>query len=117
MPKIHTRGQTHIGSVPWISRLEGPWDLDNRRGRFGPCGARDVDLGAADVELRRAAGIMDAEGLDAQQVLAVGDALGDVVGVRLCGLSVGSRRLTRHRYHKRFIGQVAWPPLKLGPKS
>lgn len=32
---------------------------------------------------------MDAERLDAQQVLAVGDALGDVVGVRLCGMSVG----------------------------
>lgn len=32
---------------------------------------------------------MNAEGLDAQQVLAVGDALGDVVGVRLCGWSAG----------------------------
>jgi hypothetical protein len=85
-----TNAATHIGSVARVGRLEGTGDLDDRAGRLGPRGARDVDLGAADVELRRAAWVVDAERLDAQQVLAVGNALGDVVGVRDCGLLVGA---------------------------
>jgi hypothetical protein len=58
---LHQWTNTHIGSVPWVGGLEGPRDLDNWRGRLGARSARNVDLGAADVELRRAAWVVDAE--------------------------------------------------------
>lgn len=40
-----------------------------------------MNLRTRDIPLRRAAGVMNGQRLDAQEVLAVGDALGDVVRV------------------------------------
>ena len=73
---------THVGRVSWVGRLERPRDLDGRaRGRAAA--ARHLDLRAADVELGRAARVVDGQRLDPQQVLAVLDALGDGVLVRV----------------------------------
>ena len=57
------------------------WNQRRRCGRRASS-ADDVDLGTADVELRRAAGVVDAQTLNPEQIFAVRDALGDVVGVR-----------------------------------
>lgn len=67
--------KTHVGSVARIGSLEGAGDLHG--GRVGVATARDADLGACDVELRHVARVVDRQRLDAQQVLAVLDALGD----------------------------------------
>jgi len=70
-----------VGRVTGICRLDESRDL-GRGARRRASTTDNVDLCAADIELRRTAGVVDAERLDAQQVLAAGDALGDVVGVR-----------------------------------
>lgn len=62
--------------------MEGTWNLDRRR-RYGRTAACNLDLGAADVELRRTGWVwvVDPQGLNTQQVLAVLNALGDRGGV------------------------------------
>jgi hypothetical protein len=85
-PAYHTYSltwkRTHIRRIPRIIRLERPRNRHGRRRRGAPA-ARDLDLGAADVELRRRAGVVDPQLLDAEEVLAVGDALWDVGCVRV----------------------------------
>jgi len=98
---------THICFVSRIVRLESPGDQSRGRGR-GIAAARDVDLSATDVKLHRTASgvspklpkmtkndggsgatylrwrarVVDSELLDAEEVFAIRDALGDVARVR-----------------------------------
>lgn len=67
-----------VGSVAGIRLLERAGDGDGRAGRAGTA-ARHLDLRARDVELRdsRRPRVVDGELLDAQQVLARGQAVGD----------------------------------------
>lgn len=55
-------------------------NLGGRRGLAGAA-ASDLDLSARDVELGRAAGVVDAELLDAEEVLSSGDLGGNGGGV------------------------------------
>jgi hypothetical protein len=71
----------YISSVARVGGLDKAGDLGRRRGR-GRAAARHLDLGAGDVELRRAARVVDGEGLDAEEVLARRDARGDRARIR-----------------------------------
>ena len=70
--------KTYVGGVARVSGLEGARD-GHGRARVAAAAARDGDLRAGDVELRdaRRPGVVDAEGLDADQVVARGDAARD----------------------------------------
>lgn len=71
---------TYVGSISRISSLECPGNRHARRTR-GSSSTTDADLRAANVELRRAARIVDGQTLDAKEILPVLDALRDVEGV------------------------------------
>lgn len=73
----------HVRRIPRVAGLEGTRDLHGRA-RAGVPPACHVNLRAADVELRDATRVVDGQRLDAQQILAVLDALGDGVLVRVC---------------------------------
>ena len=73
-------GWTYIRRVSRIRSLDGAWDLGSRARRRAAASG-DLDLCAADVELGRAAGVVNRERLDAEEVLSIGDALGDLVRV------------------------------------
>lgn len=66
-----------------VGSLEGAGDLSSGRGG-GAAATANLDLTTADIPLRGGAGVVDGEGLDAQQVLAAGDTLGDREGVGVC---------------------------------
>lgn len=111
--------RTHIGGVAGVGSLEAARNQARGGGRL-VAAAGDVDLRAADVELGRAAGVVDAERLNTQQIFAVGDAFGDVGGVRdwrVSGLTTGTAGHTDSRGDARFIGHDAEPPAKVGPQS
>jgi len=78
-----------VGRVAGVGVLEGTRDPDG--GRAGAAAARDRDLGAAQVELGDSAGpgVVDAELLDAEKVLAAGNARRDVEGVGICVATSG----------------------------
>ena len=63
-----------VGSVARVGGLDVARDLGGRR-RLAAAAAGNLELRARDVELRWAAGVVDAELLDAEKVLA-GDKLG-----------------------------------------
>jgi hypothetical protein len=70
-----------VGSVARVSRLDVAGDLDTREDLGATAG--DLDLGAGVVELGRAAGVVDGHLLDAEQVVASGNARGDGGAVSL----------------------------------
>ena len=74
---------TYVRGIARISSLERSRNANGRRTRR-PTATGNVDLRAADVELRWATRVMDPQLLDTQQVLAVFDALGDVVCIIRC---------------------------------
>jgi hypothetical protein len=97
----------HLGVTHSISRISGldvSRDLSRRAKRLGAT-TGDLDLRARDVELGRGAGVVDAELLDAEEVLTRSDARGDGDGVsgydacqlkvlasrHMCGLQLGER--------------------------
>jgi hypothetical protein len=87
-------GEGYVDGVAWVGVLEDAVDGDGCR--VAAAAACDGHLGAFDVELRDAGrpGVVDAELLDAEQVVARGDAGGDGGGVAACdtrdrGLVVG----------------------------
>ena len=73
---VDVRGVARVGA------LDVAGDLSRRRGLSGAA-TSDLDLSARDVELGRAAGVVDAELLDTEEVLSSGDLGGDGGGV--CG--------------------------------
>ena len=113
--------ETHVGGVARVGVLEGA--RDGHGGWSAGAGATgDADLGAREVELRDAAWVrvVDAELLDAQEVLAVGDARGDRDRVLLY---VGAERksqlrakdMSKDQEDSRLRGHEAEPPEKVGP--
>ena len=69
-----------VRGVARVSALDVAGDLSSGRGLSGAA-ASDLDLSARDVELGRAAGVVDTELLDAEEVLSSGDLGGDSGGV------------------------------------
>ncbi len=85
-----------------VAGLVGARERDQARGAPAPA-ARDLDLPARQVELGAAGlfGLVQRDALDADQVLAAGDGLGDgefdgffVWGVLVCRLGIGVERWT-----------------------
>jgi hypothetical protein len=70
-----------VGGVTRVSALDVSGDLDT--GEDLGAAASDLDLGAGVVELGRAAGVVDGHLLDAEQVVASGNARGDGGAVSL----------------------------------
>ena len=69
---------SYVDGVAWVGVLEGAWDGHGRAGA-GAAAAGYRDLGAGDVELRGAGrvGVVDGQGLDTEEVVAVGNAARD----------------------------------------
>jgi hypothetical protein len=61
-----------VGSVARVGGLDVSRDLGGRRG-LAAAATSDLELGARDVELRWAAGVVDTELLDTEEVLSSGD--------------------------------------------
>jgi hypothetical protein len=76
-------GWAYVGGVAGVGRLEGAGD-GHGRARVAAAAAGDGHLRAGDVELRDSCGprVVDAELLDADQVVAGGEARRDVERVR-----------------------------------
>ena len=85
---------TYVGGVTGVGLLKGTGDQDGRR--VGAAAARDGDLGAGDVELGNARwpGVVNAQGLDAEEVIAWGNAAGDGCCVGICKGKEVSKRVT-----------------------
>ncbi len=66
---------SYIDGVAWVGVLESAGDGNGRAGG-GAAAAGYGDLSAGDIELRdaRGPGVVDAQGLDAEEVVAVGNA-------------------------------------------
>jgi hypothetical protein len=72
---------THVGGVSRVSLPEGTGD--GNRGGVRAAATSHLDLGARDVELGNASGpwVVDTQGLNAEQVLSIGNARWDVCRV------------------------------------
>ncbi len=79
--------KAYVGSIPGIRSLNRTRDLAGRTRRRAAASC-DLDLGAADVKLRRAAGVVDCKRLDSKQILAIGNALGNLISI--VGFEIGS---------------------------
>ena len=88
-----------VGSVARVGRLDVSGNLSSGRQGFGAT-AGDLELGASNVELGRGAGVVDAELLDAEKVLASGDARWDVD--RVCSYETVSSTIS-----------ITWVSLKM----
>jgi hypothetical protein len=112
--------KTYIGSISRISSLERPRNTDRSRIR-SPRATSNTDLRAADVELRRASRVVDGQRLDAEEVLAVLDAPRDVICIIRYNLSASISFQIQHAWAEirniHLKGQVACPPLNVGPQS
>jgi len=78
-----------VGGVTRVSGLDVAWDLGRNRGLAGTSSS-NLDLRARNVELGWRAGVVDAELLDAEEVLAGGNLARNGDGV--CGCAVISIR-------------------------
>lgn len=104
-----------VSGVTRVGRLDVSRNLGSRGQSLGAA-AGDLDLGAGDVELRRRAGVVDSELLDAEEVLASSEAGGD--GDRVVVYEgVSFRSSTAKLIDVPFRSHVAWPPEKVGPIS
>lgn len=110
---------THVGSVTRVAGADVA--RNSHRGAQAAATASDTDLSAADVELgdTRGPGVVDAELLDAEQVVAIGHARREGEGVALCGINGQMFPWTRQIFgvDSRARFQEALPPLKVGPIS
>ena len=85
--------QAYVRSISGVCGLDCTGDLAGRTRRCAAASC-DLNLSAADIKLRRAAGVVDRKRLDSEQILAIGNALGNLVGIVGCETGSASNLAT-----------------------